>query len=133
MFFYRESPDIPNGMVYKFKQSGIMSSYLVAFIVSDFKSLTDEKAKYSFTAWAREEAINQAQYSQEVGPQLVDWFETYTGIDYAFEKIDQVALPDFAAGAMENWGLITYRSVCIILNTSSIKYKSRASSCKNTS
>jgi len=89
-----------------------MSTYLVAFIVSDFKS-TDSNTKYSFTAWARPNAIDNAAYSQDVGPQLVEYFEEYTGIEYKFPKIDQVALPDFSAGAMENWGLITYRYVLI--------------------
>ena len=86
-----------------------MSTYLIAFIVSDFERLGDPNLKYSFSAWARPEGIDKAVYSQDVGPKLVDWFEEYTAIDYTFDKIDQVALPDFAAGAMENWGLITYR------------------------
>jgi len=89
-----------------------MSTYLVAFIVSDFSS-TDSNTIYNFTAWARPNAIDNAAYSQEVGPQLVEYFEDYTGIKYQFPKIDQVALPDFASGAMENWGLITYRYVLI--------------------
>jgi aminopeptidase N len=87
-----------------------MSTYLVAFIVSDFDSLKSN-AKYKFSAWARPNAIDNAQYSQIVGPQLVDFYENYTGIEYKLPKIDQVAVPDFAAGAMENWGLITYRYV----------------------
>jgi aminopeptidase N len=89
-----------------------MSTYLLAFIVSDFDS-TDSIPKYDFTAWARPNAIEHAKYSQEVGPKLVDYFEDYTGIDYTFPKIDQVAVPDFSAGAMENWGLIIYRYVLI--------------------
>ena len=89
-----------------------MSTYLVAFIVSEFNS-TDSKTKYNFTAWARPNAIDYAAYSQDVGPQVVEYYEEYTGIEYTFPKIDQVALPDFSAGAMENWGLITYRYVLI--------------------
>jgi len=76
--------------------------------VSDFNS-TDSNAKYNFTAWARPNAIDNAAYSQDVGPRIVEYYEDYTGIEYKFPKIDQVALPDFSAGAMENWGLITYR------------------------
>jgi aminopeptidase N len=95
---------------YEFAETELMSTYLVAFIVSDFKSLNSD-AKYSFSAWARPNAIDNAQYSQTIGPPLVDFYETYTGIEYKFPKIDQVAVPDFAAGAMENWGLITYRYV----------------------
>ena len=90
-----------------------MSTYLVAFIVSNFKS-TDSNIKYNFTAWARPNAIDNAAYSQTVGPQIVDYYEEYTGIEYKFPKIDQIAVPDFASGAMENWGLITYRYVLIM-------------------
>jgi hypothetical protein len=95
---------------YEFEETEKMSTYLVAFIVSDFESLSSD-AKYNFSAWARPNAIDNAQYSQAIGPRLVDFYEHYTGIDYEFPKIDQVAVPDFAAGAMENWGLITYRYV----------------------
>jgi hypothetical protein len=98
---------------YEFEQTEVMSTYLVAFIVSDFNS-TDSNAKYNFTAWARPNAIDNAAYSQTVGPLLVDFFEEYTDIEYKFPKIDQVAVPDFAAGAMENWGLITYRYVLLM-------------------
>jgi aminopeptidase N len=97
---------------YEFEETEIMSTYLLAFLVSDFIS-TESKPIYNFTAWARPNAIEHAAYSQEVGPKLVLYFEDYTGIDYTFPKIDQVAVPDFAAGAMENWGLIIYRYVLI--------------------
>ena len=80
--------------------------------MSDFSN-TESNDKYKFTAWARPNAIDNAAYSQNVGPQLVEYYEEYTGLDYKFPKIDQVAVPDFSAGAMENWGLITYRYVLI--------------------
>ena len=78
--------------------------------MSDFNS-TYSNTKYNFTAWARPNAIDNAAYSQDVGPRLVEYFEEYTGVEYKFPKIDQVDVPDFSAGAMENWGLITYRYV----------------------
>ncbi|KAJ9573938.1 hypothetical protein L9F63_008680, partial [Diploptera punctata] len=101
-------------LVYKFKETGLMSTYLIAFVVSQFDYLKAEGADYSFTAWARKDAIEYAQYSQYIGPELVIWLEEYTGISYTFDKIDQVAIPDFAAGAMENWGLITYRETALL-------------------
>jgi aminopeptidase N len=102
---------------YEFAETEVMSTYLVAFIVSDFVRLNSD-APYSFSAWARPNAIANARYSQTVGPPLVDFYEKYTGIQYKFPKIDQVAVPDFAAGAMENWGLITYRYVYMTFITS---------------
>ena len=61
--------------------------------------------------WARDEAIKQAEYSKKIGPAILTWFENYFDIPFPLPKQDMVAIPDFSAGAMENWGLITYRLV----------------------
>jgi aminopeptidase N len=82
-----------------------MSTYLVAFVVSDFS----RKENGSFAVWTRRDAIKQADYALQVGPAILKYFEQYFQIPFPLPKIDMVALPDFAAGAMENWGLITYR------------------------
>lgn len=90
-----------------FATSVLMSTYLVAFVVSDFASLVDQKN--NFTVWARPNAIDQAQYALEIGPRSLEILSDLFDEDYHLEKMDMVAVPDFAAGAMENWGLITYR------------------------
>jgi aminopeptidase N len=85
-----------------------MPTYLIAFIVSDFHSL--ENKTENFRVWARKEAIDQAQYSVEVGPSLLHAIEEFLlDLKYPMPKMDEVAVPDFSAGAMENWGLTTYR------------------------
>jgi aminopeptidase N len=84
-----------------------MSTYLIAFIVSDFKALTDEAEH--FRVFARGGAIEQAWYSRDVGPPLLHAIENFLDIKYSLPKLDVVAVPDFSAGAMENWGLTTYR------------------------
>jgi aminopeptidase N len=84
-----------------------MPTYLVAFIVSDFKSLINPTEKVR--VWARGGAINQGQYSLDVGPQLLHAIENFLDLPYVLPKLDIVAVPDFSAGAMENWGLTTYR------------------------
>jgi aminopeptidase N len=88
-----------------FAESVPMSTYLVAFTVSDFEHLSEG----TFTVWARQDAIEQARYALEIGPRILRHFEEFFQIPFPLPKMDMIALPDFAAGAMENWGLITYR------------------------
>lgn len=94
-----------------YERSVPMSTYLVAFVVSDFDVQKSEDG--TFRVWARHEAINQSQYSLKIGPKILKCYEDYFKIKYPLPKMDMIALPDFSAGAMENWGLITYRWVYI--------------------
>lgn len=88
-----------------FQESLPMSTYLVAFVVSDFAKKSDG----NFSVWARRDAIDTADYALEVGPKILRYFENFYKIKYPLPKIDMIALPDFSAGAMENWGLMTFR------------------------
>lgn len=88
-----------------------MSTYLVAFVVSDFASQKSNEGNVS--VWVRSEALNQAMYSLKIAPKILKYFEQYFRIEFPLPKMDMVALPDFSAGAMENWGLITYRLIII--------------------
>lgn len=87
-----------------------MSTYLLAFVVSDFKNVTNE-AK-NFTVHARSDAINHTELVMSYGERLLKALEDYTEIpfgNFSIKKMDQVALPSFEACAMENWGLVLYR------------------------
>lgn len=82
-----------------------MSTYLVAFAVTDFVNISSG----NLSVWIRREALSQANYSLHIGPRILKFYEQYFQIPFPLPKIDMIALPDFSAGAMENWGLITYR------------------------
>ncbi|XP_069957724.1 aminopeptidase N isoform X2 [Cherax quadricarinatus] len=99
----------------QFQVSVPMSTYLVAFVVSDFAHLNATDIDHiQFRVWAREEALTQAQYALRVGPAILTHFEDYFNQPYPLPKQDMIAIPDFSAGAMENWGLITYRETTLL-------------------
>lgn len=77
--------------------------------------------------WAREQAIDQTSYALNAGPHVLSFYETYFNVSFPLPKQDMIAIPDFSAGAMENWGLITYRETALLLDplTSSESNKDR--------
>lgn len=82
-----------------------MSTYLVAFTITDFHNMSTN----NFSVWARKEALPSAAFALEIGPKILKFLEEYYKIKFPLPKIDMIALPDFKNGAMENWGLLTYR------------------------
>jgi aminopeptidase N len=64
--------------------------------------------------WAAPELISQGAVALEAGLDILPYFEEFYGVGFPLPKQDMVAIPDFAAGAMENWGLITYRSTALL-------------------
>lgn len=91
-----------------------MSTYLVAYTLTDFKSLeTSYISKDNVTKpiriWTRPELIAKAKYASTITPRLLEYYENVFGLPYALDKLDLIAIPDFSSGAMENWGLITFR------------------------
>ncbi|MFH4978360.1 hypothetical protein AB6A40_005069 [Gnathostoma spinigerum] len=97
-------------LVTTFAESPPMSSYLVAVAVTDFvfnEGQTNRGTR--FRIWSRKEAVNQTHYALQAGIKAIEFFEQFYNISFPLKKQDMIALSDFAAGAMENWGLITYR------------------------
>ncbi|XP_036703110.1 endoplasmic reticulum aminopeptidase 1 isoform X3 [Balaenoptera musculus] len=102
-----------------------MSTYLVAFIVSDFKSVSKmTKSGVKVSVYAVPDKINQADYALDAAVTLLEFYEDYFSIPYPLSKQDLAAIPDFQSGAMENWGLTTYRESSLLFDAE----KSSASS-----
>ncbi|XP_076397775.1 aminopeptidase N-like [Megachile rotundata] len=104
-----------NKRVTKFKKTPDMSTYLVAFVVSDYGKVNTSDD--SFRVWTKPHALDQAKYALDAGENLMKKLEEYTGIGYGVStlgKMDQISIKDFSAGAMENWGLVTYRESALL-------------------
>ncbi|RVE67888.1 hypothetical protein OJAV_G00086310, partial [Oryzias javanicus] len=94
-----------------------MSTYLVAYIVSDFLSVsktTQHGVKISI--YAVPDKINQTAFALDAAVKLLDFYDDYFDIPYPLPKQDLAAIPDFQSGAMENWGLTTYRETGLLFD-----------------
>lgn len=99
-----------------FEETPTMSTYLVALVISDFASLKSATEVYG--VWARPNAIDTGSYALSVMEGLVKFYEDTLHFKYPLQKLDMVALPDFVSGAMENWGLLTYKEKNLLFNSS---------------
>jgi len=113
-----EIPDSPSkGLTtVKFEMSVPMSTYLSCFIVCDFdfgeEYTSDQTTKVR--VYAAKDQKQRIKYALRAGANMTGFFEEYFGIPFSLEKQDMIAIPDFSAGAMENWGLITYRETSLL-------------------
>nr|XP_006013195.1 PREDICTED: endoplasmic reticulum aminopeptidase 2-like [Latimeria chalumnae] len=110
----------------QFDVSVKMSTYLVAFIVCDFKSVSDTTSTgIKVSIYAAPDKWNQTHYALKAAVKLLEFYEYYFNIYYPLPKQDLIAIPDFQSGAMENWGLITYRETSLLYDpeTSSVSDK----------
>lgn len=94
----------------------IISTYLLALIVAEYDSIEhEENGNVMYEVIARPAAIisGQGQYAFDVGQELLASMSEHTALDFFSVnpniKMTQASIPDFSAGAMENWGLLTYR------------------------
>lgn len=104
-----------------FQTTPKMSTYLLAFVGGNFVSKSDRtKRGVKVNVYATPaQPTGLLDYALDTAVKSVEFYEDYFGIDYPLPKLDNVALPDFSAGAMENWGLITYRESAMLADNNS--------------
>ena len=100
----------------KFDKSPIMSTYLLAFIVGPFEMIEQNDSKRPIRVYTTPGKKEHGRYALEVACKSLSYYEDYFGINYPLPKMDLIAIPDFMSGAMENWGLITYRETCLLVD-----------------
>uniref|UniRef100_A0A8L0DRD7 Aminopeptidase n=1 Tax=Oncorhynchus mykiss TaxID=8022 RepID=A0A8L0DRD7_ONCMY len=112
---------LPSGMLEdEFEQTSVnMSTYLVAFIVANFTSITRNVSNTLVSVYSVPEKKEHTQYALDTASRLLQFYNTVFDIDYPLRKLDLVAIPDFLAGAMENWGLITFRETSLLVQNQS--------------
>ncbi|KAJ1530371.1 hypothetical protein ONE63_005280 [Megalurothrips usitatus] len=95
-----------------FEPTPSMPVYTLAWMVSDLPSRANDAR--DFRSFAQPSQLQRTTTSQAVGPRVLSLMAQYTGIAYQVDKMDQVAVPDHNFGAMENWGLVTYRQALLL-------------------
>ena len=111
--FQKENGD---SLTTTFEKTPRMSSYLLAFVIGELhKKSARTKSGVEVNVWATP-AQNETtlDFALDIATRSIDFYDEYFGVKYPLPKSDHVALPDFSSGAMENWGLITYRESCLL-------------------
>lgn len=120
----REETD---GLVTTFETTPRMSSYLLAFVVGDLhKKSAKTNNGVDVNVWATSaQSPESLNFALDIAVRSIDFYNEFFETPYPLPKSDHVALPDFSAGAMENWGLITYREIALLADpkTTSISSK----------
>lgn len=111
---YEEEND--NSLTTTFEKTPRMSSYLLAFVIGELhKKTARTKSGVEVNVWATPaQNENTLDFALDIATRSIDFYDEYFGVKYPLPKSDHVALPDFSSGAMENWGLITYRESCLL-------------------
>ena len=102
----------------KFLTTPKMSTYLVAFLVGDFQCSTGASDGIPIRVCSTPDKVALTPYGLSVAEYVLHYYNTYFGIPYPLKKLDLIALPDFEAGAMENFGAITYRETDLLIDPS---------------
>jgi aminopeptidase N/puromycin-sensitive aminopeptidase len=117
-----ETGPVPGKHTLKFATTPKMSTYLVAFLVGDFQCTTGESDGVTIRSCSTPDKVALTPYSVDVAKFVLHYYNNYFGISYPLKKLDLIALPDFEAGAMENFGAITFRETALLTdpNTASV-------------
>jgi len=112
--------------VVTFATTPVMSTYLVAIVVGEF-DYVEGKSEEGITCrvYSPKGKREQGQFAMECGLRALTFYSKFFGVPYPLTKYDMVAIPDFSSGAMENWGLVTYRETCVLVDSANSSQSSK--------
>ena len=114
----RDEPQGEGKHAITFATSPKMSTYLVAFLVGDFQCLSGSSDGVPIRTCATPDQVQYGAFALKTAEYVLHYYNNYFGIKYPMPKLDLIAIPDFEAGAMENFGAITYRESDMLLDSS---------------
>lgn len=99
-----------------FERSPKMSTYLLAWVYGELqKKSARTTSGVEINVWATPaQPATALDFALDIAVRSTEFYNDFFGVPYPLPKCDHVALPDFSSGAMENWGLITYREVALL-------------------
>uniref|UniRef100_A0A672SIV9 Aminopeptidase n=1 Tax=Sinocyclocheilus grahami TaxID=75366 RepID=A0A672SIV9_SINGR len=101
----------------KFATTPIMSTYLVAFVIGEYDFVESQSSDgVTVRVYTPVGKAEQGKFALEVATKTLPFYKDYFSVPYPLPKIDLIAIADFAAGAMENWGLVTYRETALLID-----------------
>lgn len=110
----KNNPDLT---VTDFERTPHMSTYLLAFAYGELEYLESKTSSgVTVRTYATKNNVAFTKFALETAVKCLDFYNDYFDIPYPLEKCDMLALPDFSSGAMENWGLITYREQALLVD-----------------
>jgi len=114
------SPAFPGTLRVSFAATPLMSTYLLCLVVGPLISSSASFGGKTVTSYGVDRAATRGQldFATSVAAKIIPYYEALFAAPFPLPKMDMVAIPDFAAGAMENWGLITYRETAMLANVS---------------
>ncbi|HEX6416706.1 MAG TPA: M1 family aminopeptidase, partial [Candidatus Saccharimonadales bacterium] len=114
-------------LVTTFDTTPRMSTYLLAWVTGELHRKTaTTKSGVEVNIWATPaQSPESLDFALDIATRTIDFFDDYFKTPYPLPKSDHVALPDFSSGAMENWGLVTYREVALLADPKSTSVSSK--------
>ena len=120
----------PDGMhTQTFATTPKMSTYLLAFQVGDWVCSKGEADGIPIRSCSTPDKIALTPFALHAAEHFLHYYDQYFGVKYAMPKLDMIGIPDFEAGAMENWGCITYRETALLVDEKTAPLSAKETRC----